>query len=151
MTQQNEIHPVGEYVGQLKQAVVGKAGTGKDFIGLIFQTDFGSAKMQLWLSDSALHITKDAMEQHFGWTGGDLASLQKLVGEKCRIKVSHEEFKGNIKARVQFASTTETYGADKANEVLSQYFGDTPNTRGQQKDTSSESTGNDNSNDDNPF
>ena len=132
MTTENQnLHPVGNFTGILKNAVVGEASTGTKFIGLLFQTNFGKTRMQLWLTPNNADRVKQDLANNFDWIAGvnTLADLKAKAETQCQLVISHEEYKGKMQERVSFVANNSIYEDAEAEKVLADLFGGTTDTK----------------------
>lgn len=97
----------GEHIAVLKKTEVKTSEAGNDMIACVFEVVSGSSAGanvfdNFVLTEKALWRLKSYLEVIGIKADGKLKlDTDKMKGKKCIIEVSHEEYKGQVRARIQ--------------------------------------------------
>lgn len=102
----------GKYRARAVEWGIGEAGTGTMQVGVVFELlDFEPVEYITWygfLSDRALEYTLKDLRT-LGWQGADITELDNNGGgldqREVQITVVHEEYNGQIKAKVRWINS----------------------------------------------
>jgi len=104
---ENNIHPAGQFAATVADHGITKTSNGKEQVAVKFETEHGFITGFFALSEKAIEYTLEKL-QACGFDGSSLLELQsdppRLAGNKCSIKVVHEEYDGKTNAKVQFVN-----------------------------------------------
>jgi hypothetical protein len=128
---ENELHPSDTFKGVVKVILPGEASTGTRFIGVSVETEHGVLPVQLWLSDKALEGTKQKLSTNLDWVGEfsrreDVERLLAIRGTEVMVKVEHDDYRGKITAKADFAGKTVVYKGDEGVDKILSWFSAKP-------------------------
>jgi len=121
------IHPVGTYEATILSHYVDEGqNTPTPYLAVKFQTTQGHVTGFFYLSDRAIeHSMKKIIAM--GYTGASMSDLNgdNMVGNKCVIKVSQEEYQGTMRAKVGwvYPEGWEPGGNDDVAKALTKFDG----------------------------
>lgn len=99
------IHPAGSFDATITEHGYSFSGTNTTQLMVRFETQHGSIVGYFSFSDAAVEYTIEKI-RNMGFQGDDLDALNGdcLIGNKCSIVVDHEEYNGQMKAKVKFVN-----------------------------------------------
>lgn len=97
----SNIHPAGTYPAKVVESGLSTSKNGTDQINVRFNTEHGSVGGFFFLTDKAAEWTMKKLAA-MGFTGDSLADLNNgaIDGNECVVVVKHEEYNGEVKAKV---------------------------------------------------
>lgn len=105
----------GTYKAKAITGALGKAGTGKEQVGIEFALTDGSGNTIWWygfFTPDALPVTLRALRA-CGWEGDDLSDLAGIDAHEINLVIEHEEYprgSGEIRAKVKWVNSGDGVG-----------------------------------------
>ncbi len=109
----------GKYVATPIKAELATTSKGTDYVGVTFTVEGQGEKIVWsgWLTDKTTDRTLEALRT-MGWEGEEITELA-TVNRTVNITVSHEEYNGEVRPRVQWINPVRAHMAADAKKALS--------------------------------
>lgn len=112
----------GTYRARVKDAALGKSGSGKEQIALMFEIQDEQIGGQTityygYFTERTYERTIESM-RHCGWQGDDLLNLAGINDNEVEIVVAHEQYEGKTYAKVQWINRIGGGGGVAVKEKL---------------------------------
>ncbi len=109
----------GKYVATPVRAELTSTSKGTDYVGVTFTVEGQQEKITWsgWLTDKTVDRTLEALRT-MGWEGEEITELA-TVNRTVSITVSHEEFNGETRPRVQWINPVRVHMTGDAKKALS--------------------------------
>lgn len=107
------LHPEGQFPAFIRDHGLSTSSTGNPQLWVKFETEHGTINGWFAMTDRAIQYTVEKV-RNMGFDGHNFADLNKepaiLAGKEVTITVSNEEYKGKIRAKVQFVDSPDSDG-----------------------------------------
>ena len=110
----SNLHPEGYFDAEILDHGITVSQTGTEQVAVKFQTEKGIITGWFPLTDRAIEYTVEKL-QNMGFCSSTFSKLNDgkcLVGNRCNIKVSHEEYRGEVNAKIKYVNPEGYEGAE---------------------------------------